>query len=226
MFTFQSKVPLLEDIRSVTNDKGRVYVTPDGREYVSVTTFLNSMSESYIEQWKKEVGEEYAEEVSLRARSRGTRYHNMVEKYLKCGDRKEVLDSTLWPMKEMFLDSEETLNRINNIHFIEQALYSDRLRLAGRVDVIAEFDSVLSIIDFKTSTREKHESEIENYFLQATAYAMMYEECSFYTIGQIVIVMLCDDLPRPIVFRKNPKQYHNALLAKLDDFHASRKLSG
>lgn len=224
MFVFQPNVPLLEELQSVTNDKGRVYVTPDGNEYVSVTTFLGSMSESYIEQWKKEVGEKRAEEVSSRARWRGTRYHNLVEKYLKCGNRKEVLGSTHWPMREMFLDSEETLNRINNIHFIEQALYSDKLRLAGRVDVIAEFDSTLSIIDFKTSTREKYESEIENYFLQTTAYAMMYEEHSFYKIGQIVIIMLCDDLTRPIVFRKNPKQYHNTLLAKLDEFHTNRKL--
>lgn len=222
MFTFQPKVPLLEDLESITTDKGRVYVTPDGNEYVSVTTFLNSISESYLDQWKKEVGEKVAEEVSLRARSRGTRYHNLVEKYLKCGDRKQVLESTHWPMKEMFIDSEETLNRINNIHFIEQALYSDRLRIAGRVDVIGEFDGILSIIDFKTSTREKYESEIEKYFLQATAYAMMYEECSFYTVGQIVIIMLCDDLVRPIVFRKNPKHYHNTLLAKLEDFHSGR----
>lgn len=223
MFLFESKIPKLPDLESITTSSGRVYLTPEGNKYTSVTTFLNSLSEPYIEKWKKEVGEKYAEEVSNRARWRGTRYHNMIEQYLRCSDRTHVLKSCQLPMKEMFLDSEKTINRINNIHFIEQALYSDKLRLAGRTDVIGEFDGKLSIIDFKTSTREKYESEIENYFLQATTYAMMYEEVSFWKIKQIVIIMLSDDNPKPFVFIKNPNQFHNLLLDKIEKFHTTKR---
>lgn len=222
MFRFHTNISEIPDIASVTTPMGRWYVTPQGKKYTSVTTFLNSLSEPWLEKWKKEVGEEYAKEVSDKARWRGTRYHNMVEMYLRTSDRRLVLSESMQPMQQMFTDSESTINRINDIHYIEKALYSDKLRLAGRVDVIACFDGKLSIIDFKTSTREKFEDEIEDYFLQATAYAMMYEEWTNYEIEQIVIVMLCDDMLVPKVFIKNPKAYHNILINKIEQFHSNK----
>ena len=57
----------------------------------------------------------------------------------------------------MFHHSRDTLDRINNIYLQEAALYSKHLELAGRVDCIAEFDGVLSIIDFKTAEEPKRE---------------------------------------------------------------------
>lgn len=59
---------------------------------------------------------------------------------------------------------------------MEGALYSDKLKLAGRVDCIAEYENELAIIDFKSSTEPKKREWIENYIAQECAYAMMYYE--------------------------------------------------
>jgi ATP-dependent exoDNAse (exonuclease V) beta subunit len=90
---------------------------------------------------------------------------------------------------EIWNEFKPLLNRIDNIHAQEIALYSDHLRLAGRVDCIAEFDGKLSIIDFKTSKKPKKKEWIENYFAQAAAYAIMYEERTGIPINRSVIMI-------------------------------------
>jgi genome maintenance exonuclease 1 len=67
------------------------------------------------------------------------------------------------------------------------------LELAGRTDCIADFDGVLSIIDYKASTKEKRKQDIENYFMQATAYAMMLQERTGIKVEQFVILIACED---------------------------------
>lgn len=47
------------------------------------------------------------------------------------------------------------LHNIDNIRCMEIPLYSDQLRLAGTCDCIAEYNDKLSIIDFKTSRKQK-----------------------------------------------------------------------
>ena len=70
----------------------------------------------------------------------------------------------------------ETLDNVDNIHAQECGLYSDKYKVAGRVDCIAEYNGKLSIIDFKTSTKERSDEWNENYYIQASAYAEMFEE--------------------------------------------------
>ena len=103
-------------------------------------------------------------------------------------------------IKQNFLDIRADVDRIDNIHYIEASLYSEKMLLAGRTDVIGEFDGTLSVIDFKTSRKEKKEEHIQDYFQQATAYALMYEERTDIVIDQIVIIILSDDLVKPQIF--------------------------
>ena len=52
-------------------------------------------------------------------------------------------------VKEMFLQLKpELMKNIGNIYCLEQALYSHKLKVAGRVDCIAEWKGKLSVIDF------------------------------------------------------------------------------
>ena len=51
-----------------------------------------------------------------------------------------------------------SLQKIDNIYAQECGLYSDKYKVVGRVDCIAEYDGKLSIIDFKTSTSERKDS--------------------------------------------------------------------
>ena len=166
---------------------GRKYYTETGAAYPSVTTVLGVLSRDSIKAWRKRVGNEEANKISGQAATRGTKIHLLCEKVL---DNEEIDTSKLSLLDlEIWNEFKPLLNRINNIHAQEIALYSDHLRLAGRVDCIAEFDGKLSIIDFKTSKKPKKKEWIENYFAQAAAYSIMYEERTGIPINRSVIMI-------------------------------------
>ena len=97
-------------------------------------------------------------------------------------------------------------SRVTDVKCIEGALWSNTLNTAGRVDLIASFDAIPSIIDFKTSKRIKTDSDILSYFLQATCYSMMLEERTGIITPNIVILMAVDH-DDPLVFIKSREQY-------------------
>jgi genome maintenance exonuclease 1 len=224
MSKFKQGLAPLPDLETIEFNNKRYYITPIGNIYPSVTTFLSSLHNQKLEEWKQRVGETVAEEISLKARTRGTRYHKLIESYLISGNRQKILSENMPNMKQVFLDIEKDLSRINNIHFIEQALYSDKLRLAGRADLISEFDGVLSIVDFKTSNREKTEADIESYFIQTAIYAQMYEELTYFNIKQLVIFMICDDLNHPLIFKMSIDRInYKAIRDRVKNFHKGIK---
>jgi CRISPR/Cas system-associated exonuclease Cas4 (RecB family) len=166
---------------------GRKYYTETGAAYPSVTTVLGVLSRDSIKAWRERVGNEEANKISSQAATRGTKIHLLCEKVL---DNEEIDTSKLSLLDlEIWNEFRPLLDRIDNIHAQEIALYSDHLRLAGRVDCIAEFDGKLSIIDFKTSKKPKKKEWIENYFAQAAAYAIMYEERTGIPINRSVIMI-------------------------------------
>ena len=94
----------------------------------------------------------------------------------------------------MFLSIKKNLDEhVNVIRSVEGFLYSDFLRTAGQVDLIAEYDGVLSIIDFKTSSKERSDAWNESYYIQASAYAEMFEERTGIAIDQICILVVTED---------------------------------
>jgi genome maintenance exonuclease 1 len=112
---------------------------------------------------------------------------------------------------EMFRTLIPHIQKINNIHYIEQALWSERIGLAGRVDLIAEWDGVLSVIDFKTSKKIKKSEDIQDYFAQCTAYSGMYEEHVGVGIEQIVIIMAVEN-EEPLIFIEKVENHINTLV--------------
>jgi genome maintenance exonuclease 1 len=96
--------------------------------------------------------------------------------------------------------------RVNNVWFQETFLYSDSLKCAGQTDCIAEFDGELSIIDFKTSRKEKKKEWILGYFIQAAFYAAAFYEMTGIPIKQAAIVLMVDD-SEPQVFKVNTYDY-------------------
>ena len=81
--------------------------------------------------------------------------------------------------------SNHVSTKIDNVYALEQQMWSENIGLAGRADCICDYDGKLSVVDFKGSTREKTESGIKNYFQQATAYALMYQEITGKPVEQI-----------------------------------------
>ncbi|CAF34261.1 exonuclease [Synechococcus phage S-PM2] len=182
------------EMETITIDGKRYYVTPSGNKYPSITTVIgnNSKKQAGLAKWRKRVGKEKAQAISTRSSGRGTRFHKLSEDYLNNElDTKKYTDQPLpWIM---FHSCVNVLDKINNIYLQEAALYSDYLKVAGRVDCIAEYDGVLSIIDFKTSKEKKRESYIYDYYVQETAYACCLQELYGIKVKQLVTIIACEN---------------------------------
>ena len=188
-------------MRTETNEHGkRIYVTPDGELYPSITTILGEFSKASIQEWRKRVGETEANKISGKASRRGTSVHSVCESYIKNEDG--YLDGQTPNIVELFKTIEPFFERINNIYGVELALYSDHYELAGRTDLVAEFDGVLSIIDYKTSNKIKKKEWCENYFAQCSFYASAYEERTGIKVPQVVIIIAVEN-EQPQLFVEN-----------------------
>ena len=210
---------VLENLNTETVDGKRYYVAPSGQRLPSVTTVVGAMKKKEIMAWRRKVGEAEANRISKLATGRGNRVHTLAEKYLMNESiewKKEMPDAI-----EMFQSIVPHFSKINNIHYMEQALWSERIGLAGRVDLIAEWEGKLSVIDFKTSKRLKTEDKIQDYFAQCVAYAMMYEERVESPIDQIVVLMAVEN-EQPLIFVKETKDYVDVLYEHIE-FYKSNK---
>ena len=191
MFTHITESPLpYEDLTTIEGEK-RLYNTPNGEKYPSITTVLSILSEKAIAAWRKRVGEEEANKISRRASTRGTAVHEMCEKYIDNDPdyKKGYMPNILADFNRIKPILDE---RIGTVYAQEVPLYSDHLGVAGRVDCVAEFDGKLSIIDFKTSKKKKSRSMIKNYFQQEAFYAIAWEEQTKLPITQLVTIITCD----------------------------------
>jgi hypothetical protein len=200
------------DLETETVNGKRFYKTPEGFLYPSVTTITSQHGKDKILEWRKRVGEEEANRISTRASNRGTKVHKICENYLNNEEdyartNPAHIHKTMPDSIAMFKSIQPLLDEhVNNIHALEIPLYSHHLKVAGRVDCIAEYDGKLSIIDFKTSGKLKEESWIKGYFMQCSAYAVMYEERTGIPVSQIVI-MIAVDSEHPQVFIKKRNDY-------------------
>ena len=193
------------ELESTTTEKGRVYRVPGGELYPSITTVLSAYNKKAIMEWRQRVGEEKANEISRKASGRGTKLHNTVEKYL-LNEMSDIKIQTMMPdIKEMFFDMRKIIDEnIGDIYGIEQPLYSHKLKLAGRCDCIAEWNGELAIVDWKTASRTKDKDHIQNYFMQATAYAEMFEERTGKAIDTIVVaISVQSESPQLFVEKKS-----------------------
>ena len=200
-------------------DGKRVYSTPNGEMYPSITTVIgnNAKKQAGLARWRARVGKEKAAAISTRSATRGTNFHSIVEDYLNKDLNIEEYKDTPLPIV-MFEQTKKTLDRISNIYLQEAALYSDNLEVAGRVDCIADFDGVLSIIDFKTSAEPKREAYLYDYFVQETAYACCLQELYGITVKQLVTIVACENGETQVVIKPPKKEYLLQLIQYIDEY--------
>jgi len=212
-----------EDLEAKTTSSGRKYQTPTGKQYPSVTTVLSILSEEAIQKWRARVGAEEANKISHRAATRGTAVHEIIEKYLD--NDPQFKEGYMPNIISDFMDVKQILDeRVGTIYAQECPLYSDYLKIAGRVDCVAEFDGKPSIIDFKTSRKTKKKSWIENYFIQESAYAIMWEERTGMPITQLVTIISVDNEDSQ-VFIEHRDNWDAKLLETIDEYK-KRKIFG
>lgn len=204
------------ELESTTIEGKRQYVTPDGT-FPSITTILGRKKAKAIKQWRERVGAEEANKITTQASRRGTNMHKVVENYLD--NYEDYFEKALPHVKELFSTIQPIIDEnISLIHGIEVPLWSKHLGVAGRCDCIGVWDNELAIIDWKTSNKLKKEEWVEDYFLQATAYSIMYEERTKQPVGKAVIVIAVEG-DQPQVFVKRTKNYWTILEETLNEWN-------
>ena len=188
----------LPKLETKSINRKRFYITPEGNAYPSITTVLSIRKKEGLMEWRKRVGDDVANYVAGKAASRGTKVHHMCEDYLNnqhlnWPDKFEKHKKDFLPWCLFSQLKEQVLHNINNIYILESSLYSDKYKVAGRVDCVSEYNKIPSVIDFKTSTRERSDDWNENFYIQGTAYAEMFYERTGIEIKQIVILVVTED---------------------------------
>ena len=188
------KIPVIQIV-----DGKRVYVTPTGGVYPSITSILGRQPKPGLDEWRKNVGNEEAEKITKEASSLGSTVHLLCERYL----HNHKLQSNDNEAISIFNRLRFLLSNINNIIGLEIPLYSDKLKVAGTTDCIAEYNGVLSVIDFKTSRKPKKEEWIEDYYIQAFFYLVAFFEMTGAIPEQIVILIAVRNSFEVQVFKKS-----------------------
>jgi len=188
---------------------------------VSITSVTSHFNKHIFVEWRKKVGDAEANRITKRATSRGTATHELIEKHLL--NQEVVLDNP--STKMLFTQAKKVLQNINNIYALEKSLYSNELGVAGTVDCIAEYNGELSIIDFKTAAKPKPRDWIENYFVQAAAYACMFYELTDIPVKKLVILMTCEN-GEVTVYEEYDKMKYMKLLVKYIEKFVEDKLNG
>ena len=212
-----TNIPQFEELDAKIVNGQRWYTTPDEKKYPSVTTVLSDKPKPYLEAWRQSLGPKKADKETKRCADRGTAVHLLAEKYLN--NEEEFLKGEKPEYIRLFNQIKLRLNKINNIRAQEIPLYSDKLEIAGRVDCVGEYEGTLSIIDFKTSNNNKDESMVEDYFLQCTAYAIMYHELFGEAIEDIVVIIAVEKGMMPMVYKRKIDDYVVPLLERINTFY-------
>ena len=202
------------NIEQINGPNGRLYQTPEGFKYPSITTVLSCQPKEGLEKWRERVGEDEADKIVKKAATQGTYIHKLCEDFLNNISLQELKFRTFFE-KDLFYKLIPILHRIDNIYVQEHRMYSNHLRIAGTVDCVAEFDGKLSIIDFKNSRKIKRKEYIEHYFMQCAAYAIMFEERYKKPISQIVIIITVE-CEQPQYFIEKRDNYTKKLLEYRD----------
>ena len=216
MFTHRNDYEgLFVEIPRLMEDSTRYYKVSDKIIYPSVTSVISFISRKKFADWRARVGEEAANKKTKHATTRGTKLHKVLEVYIDNGDY-QSLDEYQSPLIQlMFKAAKSQLDsRLNTIYQQETNMSSDRLCLAGTVDLICEVDGELSIVDFKTSEKEKPEEWLEDYFVQLSAYWAMFSEKTGVVPKKLVVFLVAENGDVQIVERKNIMKY----LTKLQDY--------
>ncbi len=209
--------PEIPKIKQINVDGVRHYETPDGT-FISITSLLKDYTPEGILEWRKSVGDDVADHVMRNATARGNKVHKIIENCLSNKPETDLVGNHGVLAAGLFQLMVPALDKIDQIRGLEQAVYSKRLGVAGRIDCVAEYDGKLSTIDFKTASRKRNEIN-ENYLVQATFYTLAWEECTNEKIDQIVILTVTEDGTLD-VHKDNPSLYVEKLEKMIEEYNS------
>jgi genome maintenance exonuclease 1 len=203
----------------IEKDEGHYYQTPSGIIYPSITTMLQKTQtqekQQSLQNWREQ--EIAADYITQQAAFVGSETHKLIENYL---NDEEISEKFRLLSEAHFKNLLPFVNKINDIHGIELRLYSDKMKLAGTSDCIANYDGKLSIIDYKTKRSNQREEWLTDHFIQATSYGVMFKELTGKNVEQIVILVSSEKNTR-MEFMKNPDDYLDLLEKRIEQFYST-----
>lgn len=218
------------DIKNIDLPTGRVYDTPAGK-FPSVTTVLSATADkTIINKWIAKIGQEEADRILKAAAYRGTKLHEYLEEFLQTYEtptlitaRKFVSDSLLTTEPEFIQVMVKNIMKILISYKYtsiaqEFAVWDTDLKLAGRCDNLGYINNKLTLIDFKTSRKQKELKFVRDYFLQATAYCKSHNQMFTEQITRFMIIIAVEDGTTQ-VFTGNPTQYVSELRYRVRKFY-------
>ncbi len=210
-----------ENLVAKTTSKNRVYTTPDGHKYPSITTILSRLSRDGIAKWRARVGAKEANRISQFASKRGTAVHEVFERYINNEENYLVCPrngKSPLHVRANFLEAKQHLDdRLGLVYAQEVPLYSDHLTVAGRVDLVGEWDGKPANIDFKTSGKRKPHNFCHSYFMQEAFYAIAWEERTKQPIKQLVTIIAGDQGLQ--IFIEDRDQWAPKLIETISDYY-------
>lgn len=215
---FRHELIDFQRIKQINSPAGRVYETPSGLKYPSVTAVLGAMKDQTgLNEWKNRVGYAEANKIMRRAGSQGTEMHRICENYML--NRDPGL-GTNFVANEQFQNIKGILDEhVTTVYGVEFPVYSHKLKTAGTADFFCDWDGKKTVLDFKTSIKTKREEWIEDYFIQATVYAMCLWEIYGIKVEQIAVLISVEH-DQPQLFVKDPLDYIQRAVEKFRDYHA------
>ena len=187
---------IYQPMERVTIDGKRRYATPDGEKLPSVTTVLDATkseeSKQALNNWRKRVGVQKAQEITTEAAGRGTRMHKWLENYIKTGETGDPGSNPYSVQSHSMAQSiiKQGLVNCNEFWGTEVPLYFPKI-YAGTTDLCGVHDGSEAIMDHKQTNKPKKREWIDDYFVQLAAYANAHNEVHGTEIRKGVIFM-CD----------------------------------
>ena len=216
--SFYNHIPInFKQAELIERDDGHYYQTPSGEVYPSITTILHqTMSlekKEGLENWKEQ--EIAADYITQEAAIIGTETHKLIENHIN--EVKQTDEVRLLSVAH-FNNLIPFLQKINDVHGTELRLYSNKMKLAGTSDCIANYDGELSIIDYKTKRSNQKEEWMTDHFIQGTAYSEMFKELTGIEIKQVVILVSSEKNSR-MEFVKKTDDYKDLLTQRLNQYY-------
>jgi len=182
-------VQISQCILDNSNNK-HIYTTPSGQKLESVTKMIGmtkpESDKQNLKKWREGQGEGVADYIMNTAAVIGTETHELNENHLNMIQKEDNFHLLSHAHHRNFIPY---LQKINNIYGIEKKLYSESMKLAGTADCIAEYDGILSIIDYKTKRSSQRQEWMNDYFVQTTAYSEMWKELTGQIVKKLVILV-------------------------------------
>ena len=199
-----------------------------GEKLVSVTTVLSETAseekKASLARWRQSVGQKQSEIITREASSRGSKLHELLEKFILNQLNLDLLvDNSLEKLMADQIIENGIRNKLSEVWGVEATLaYSGKRGFAGSADLIGIYEGHETILDFKQSNKpRKDEWNEDSYYLQIAGYSLCHNKTYGTNIDQGVILLCTKDLmfQRFIIDSERLKKFQKIFLDKVNQYY-------